>query len=84
MFEISADPSKAEEALNRLASDTGKSFDNASGSVKPLNDNLLSSREATRLLSEELGVHLPRAVTSAIGEILPGIASMGDALVGAF
>jgi hypothetical protein len=46
--------------------------------------SLLSSRESTRLLSEELGVHLPRAVSSAISKMLPDIAMLGTAFLGVF
>jgi hypothetical protein len=52
--------------------------------VQPFNDSLLSSRESVRLLSEEMGVHMPRAVSSAISEMLPQIAGMGTALLGVF
>jgi bisphosphoglycerate-dependent phosphoglycerate mutase len=46
--------------------------------------SILSNRESVRLLSEEMGVHLPRAVSGALAEILPGINAIGPALLGAF
>jgi hypothetical protein len=48
------------------------------------NPSLLSSRESARLLSEELGVRLPRGVTTALGEMLPAISSLGPAFLGVF
>jgi hypothetical protein len=45
---------------------------------------LLSNRESVRLLGEELGVHLPRAVSIALAEMLPGINAIGPALLSAF
>jgi hypothetical protein len=47
-------------------------------------ESLLSARESGRLLTEELGVHMPRAVTGAVGEMLPEIAALGPALLGVF
>lgn len=44
----------------------------------------MGTRESARLLSEELGLHLPRAVTSAVSEMLPAIGSLGGGLLGAF
>lgn len=45
---------------------------------------LLNNTQSVRLLARELGINLPRQVSSAIGEILPEIASMGTALLGVF
>jgi hypothetical protein len=84
LFEISADPSRAEQALADFEARTGKSFETVTGASKPFNEALLTSRESTRLLSEELGLHLPRAVTSAISEVMPAISALGPALLGAF
>jgi hypothetical protein len=84
LFEISADPSKAKGALAQLESSTGTSFRNATTAIQPFNDSLLSNRESVRLLSEELGVHLPRAVSGAIAEIVPNIGLIGPALLGVF
>ncbi len=49
-----------------------------------LDKGILSARQSSRLLAEELGIHLPRAVTSAIGEMLPAIGGLGGALLAAF
>src|SRR5208282_2914318 len=91
LFQISADPSKAQDALSEFEKSTGQSFDRVRGGPKLLNDvlgetdkNLLSNRESARLLSEELGIHMPRAVTSAIAEIMPAIGGMGTAMLGVF
>jgi hypothetical protein len=84
LFEISADPSRAQEALADFEKRTGKAFETVAVAPKPFNDALLTSRESTRLLSEELGLHLPRAVTSAMSEIMPEIGRMGTALLGVF
>ncbi len=48
------------------------------------NKNLLSNRESARLLTEEFGIRMPRAVTSAVAEIMPAIGGMGTALLGVF
>jgi len=53
-------------------------------STKSVDKGLISNRETARLLSEELGIHLPRAVTTALGEMLPAIGLLGPALLGAF
>lgn len=45
---------------------------------------LLSNRESVRLLSEEAGIHLPRAVSGAIAEMMPNINMIGGALLGVF
>ena len=72
---------QAADSVNAAVRSTAEVSTESTGKI---NQNILSNRETTRLLSEELGVHLPRAVTGAIGEILPSIASMGTALLGVF
>jgi len=52
--------------------------------VEETDRGILSNRESTRLLTEELGIHLPRAVTSGIAEMLPAIGNLGGALLAAF
>lgn len=105
LFEISADPSKAEAALNRFnaavagsgqamipiweeanraAANAAQGLDKTRQGVEDTDKSILSSRESVRLLAEEFGIHLPRAVTSAVGEIIPSIAGMGTALLGVF
>ena len=51
---------------------------------KASDESLLSARESTRLFGEEIGVHVPRAVSSAIAEMVPGINMLGGALLGVF
>jgi hypothetical protein len=84
LFEIAADPSKAEEALKRFEDTTGKSFSEAAKPPKIFNDALLTNRESVRLLSQELGLHLPRAVSGAVAQVLPDIGTLGTALLGVF
>jgi hypothetical protein len=84
VMEISADPSKAEEALQEFEKSTGKSFEQAAAGTAPLDTALLSNRESVRLLSEEFGIRMPRAVSGALAEIMPGISALGPALLGAF
>ncbi len=84
LFEINADPSKAADALQAFEKSTGQSFERTAAGTKPLDTALLSNRESVRLLSEELGVHMPRAVSGALAEIMPGISAIGPALLGAF
>jgi hypothetical protein len=81
---ISADPSKAQEAITQFEQATGTSFERASGAPKALDTALLSNRESVRLLSEEMGVHLPRAVSGAVAEMIPAISAVGPVLLGAF
>jgi hypothetical protein len=54
------------------------------GAADEMERGLLNSHQSVHLLAEEMGIHLPRAVTSAVGEMLPEIASLGGALVGVF
>jgi hypothetical protein len=61
--------------------DTDAALDAFSGRAS---EGILSARESGRLLSEELGLHLPRAVTSAISEMLPFIGGLGGAFLAAF
>lgn len=85
LLQISADPSKAQEAIDQFSANTGKAFQRASSDGPPQMDKaLLTNRESVRLLSEEMGVHMPRAVSSALAEIMPGINAVGPALLGAF
>ena len=84
IFRLSADPAQATAALAQFRDMTGKSFEQVVGQTEPLNRALLSNRESTGLLTEELGIHLPRAVTGAIAEILPSIGAFSGALLGVF
>jgi len=45
---------------------------------------LLSQREAVRLMGEEMGIHLPRGVSSGIAKMLPDITMLGGAFMAAF
>jgi len=56
----------------------------ARGAGEELDRSLIGNRESVRLLSEEFGLRLPRAVTGAVAQALPEIASMGGALLGVF
>ena len=91
LLTIDADASRAGAALEGLqsqvssaASSVSTSFSTTAAGPKVLEDNILSARESTRLLSEEFGMHLPRAVSSAMAEVMPQIAALGTALLGAF
>lgn len=84
LFEISADPSKAEEAIKRFNDSTGNALKEAGQSAQPLEEALLSNRESVRLLGEEMGIHLPRAVSGAVAEMLPSIGQLGGAVLGVF
>ena len=52
--------------------------------TRDVDEHLLSNRESVRLFGEEFGVHLPRAVSSAVAKMLPDIASLGGALLGIY
>jgi hypothetical protein len=84
LLEINADPSKASEAIEKFNTQTGNALEKAAQGGKPLDDALLSNRESVRLLSEEMGVHMPRAVSGAIAKMLPEIGGLGTAVLGAF
>ncbi len=95
LFEISADPSKAAEALARFeqnaartAQVTQQHFWRASyagsGAARQLDEGLLNNTQSVRLLASEFGLRLPRQVSSAIAQMLPEFASMGTALLGVF
>jgi len=91
LFTIDADPSRAGAALESFqsqvssaASTVNTSFATSAAGPKELEDNILSARESTRLLSEEFGMHLPRAVSSAMAEMMPAVEALGPALLGAF
>ncbi len=84
IFQISADPSKAQEALSQFEKSTGTSLNRVVNHTEVMNKSLLGSHESARLLTEELGVHLPRAVTGAVGEMLPEFESLGTVLLAAF
>jgi hypothetical protein len=87
-YTITTDPSPADAAseafsnreMERVERLKGASAD-AAGDI---DKGLLSNKESARLLTEELGIHMPRAVTGAVAEMLPEIGSLGGALLGAF
>ena len=81
---LGIDTTDAKQALGEFEKLTGESFQKASRAPKELDTALLSNRESVRLLSEELGVRMPRAVSGALAEMLPGISAIGPALLGAF
>jgi len=84
LLAISADPSKAEQAIKQFEQTTGNSFSALAKAPKEFEDSLLSSRESARLLTEEMGIRLPRAVTGAVAEVLPALSALGPALLGVF
>jgi hypothetical protein len=47
-------------------------------------EGILSARQSTMLLGQEFGLHLPRAVSSAVAEMLPEIAGLGTGLLAVF
>lgn len=92
IFGLSIDAADADAAIAHIATEaTSKlpgAFQQAGRGVAeglaPAEKGLLSSREAVRLLSEEMGIHLPRAVSGAISKMLPDVAMLGGGLLGAF
>jgi hypothetical protein len=83
-MEISADPSKAEAGMDRLRAASEAGAHGLAIDAGNMQRALIGPRESVRLLSQDLGIHLPRAVTGAIGQMLPEIAGLGTALMGAF
>ncbi len=105
LFEISADPSKAEAALGGLQRQVAalpttavpaleKVGQAARGAgvaaqegLKGADASLLTSRESARLLSQELGLTLPRAITSGmsrIPDLQSALLGLGAVAVGIF
>jgi hypothetical protein len=84
LLEINADPSKAQEAIDRFEKSSGDSLKRAAAGTKPLDNALLSNVQSVRLLGQEFGIGLPRAVSSAIAKMLPEIAGLGTGLLGIF
>ena len=88
---VGADLSEADAATDAFAGRAQKSFsqvgpavEDVSRKTKDLDNGILSARESARLATEELGIHMPRAVTGALAEMLPAIGGVGVALLGAF
>ncbi len=84
LFQISADPSKAQEAISQFEKSTSTSLHQVVDKTEEMNKSLLNSHNSVHLLTEEMGIHLPRAVVGAISEMLPHIGDLGGALLGAF
>ena len=84
LFTIDADSTQAQQALANFKSQTSDAMTSAAGSAEPFNRAILNQHQAVHLLSEELGIRLPRAVVSGISEMLPPINMIGPALMGAF
>ena len=88
--EVESDATRAAEAANLFSSQMTGGLEKATAALggaratQGLDKGILSARQSSRLLAEELGIHLPRAVTSAIGEMLPAIGGLGGALLAAF
>jgi hypothetical protein len=88
---LGIDPSEAKAGVEQLDSTLGGLEGGASKTAEGMTESfaqtdraLIGNRESVRLLSEDLGIHLPRAVTGAIGQMLPEIAGFGGALLGVF
>ena len=96
---LGLDPSGAEAGISQAEADlqgfgksaksvgendlpaVGKGAQEAFGEV---DRGLLNSHQSVHLLAEEMGIHLPSVVTSAVSEMLPQIANLGGALLAAF
>ncbi len=88
---IGADPTAAMQALAGLqqqglltVQQMNTGIGQAGGGVRQFDENILSANQSVRLLSAELGLHLPRAVMGAIAEMLPQISNLGNVLLGVF
>jgi hypothetical protein len=73
---LGIDPSGVKPGLDQAQTELAeyeKALDDATREVnagfEETDRGLLSNRESARLLSEELGLHLPRGITSAIGRV---------------
>lgn len=72
------------DMLDRLGDRAGSTGKQMGLAFDTTDKALLSNRESVRLLSEEAGLQLPRAVSGAVAEMIPAIASVGPVLLGAF
>lgn len=81
---VGADMKPITEAFRGFGATANEGFKVAAGGVEPLNRAILNQHQSIHLLSEEMGVHLPRAVVSGIAEMLPPIANFGGVLLAAF
>lgn len=91
VLQIAADSSQATAQLEALPAEVQASvqssaaaFSGLKGGTDVANQGILTARESTRLLGEEFGIHLPRAVSSAVSGMLPEIASLGTGLLAVF
>ncbi len=66
---IQVDAAQAKAMMDSLGLSTDQLAAKVAGGGKQMTAGLGSSREAARLLSEDMGTHLPRAITSAIGRM---------------
>jgi uncharacterized protein YoxC len=83
-IKVSADLAQVQGQFAGMGKSAREAFQTAAGGTEPLNRALLTNRNSVRLLAEEAGIHLPRAVSGAIADMLPGIASMGTAFLAVF
>ena len=73
LFEISADPSKAQAALAGFQAQVKASTGVAAAATEDFGRksaaSVTGSSHAVRLLAEDMGLHLPRAITSAVAHM---------------
>jgi len=73
LFEISADPTKAQAALSQFQAQTQASTAVAAQATEDFgrrsSQSVSESSHAARLLAEDMGLHLPRAITSSIAQM---------------
>src|SRR5271157_619095 len=82
---VGADLADVREAVGTWLPDQfASSGEAAAAGLEPVNRQLLGQRESVRLLTEEMGIRLPRAVTGAIAEMVPAIGSLSGVLLAAF
>jgi hypothetical protein len=75
-----------EEEFNASYSRTNEAFLNSLDEMEQpldqLDKSLLSNRQTVMLLNQELGIHMPRAMSGAVAKMLPDIAALGAGLMG--
>ncbi len=65
-------------------SNAGKDLAGFGDAADTTNRALINNTQSVRLLASEFGIALPRAVSSAVGRMIPAINMIGPALLGAF
>ena len=83
---LGMDPSDAQTAMQQfektMGSGTSAAAQSVEGAGKRMRGAMTDAEENFRLVGEEIGVHMPRSVTRALGQMMPSISTITTALLG--